>query len=154
MLRPSAERPLPALPRPKVPRGSASFLSSLRRQAPVRALGLMGHNLSITPGLRKTIEERVAVLPNSSGIGLNIKAAASRPRWTPLLTNDCQTSGHRSTRTLMSNSPRTILASTHDVCLGMYQALALDRSRLLFNSLETSLFHHKIRNTKRCQGYH
>jgi len=84
---------LPPPPRPKVPRGSASFLPNLRRWTPARVLDLTDHSLGITSGLlnRMTIGERVAVPLSFSGTGLlNIKAATSRPHQTPSPTDDCQ----------------------------------------------------------------
>ena len=156
MPRPPARGPPPVPLCPKVPRGSANSLPSSRRRTPVRVLGLTGHSLSIIPGLLNPMASggRVATLLNSPGTGLpSIKAALTQHHQTPLSTNGCRTSGHRSTMTLMSNRI-IIMALTHDVCLSVYQVLASDRHHTLLTSRATLLHPSSICNTKRRRGYH
>lgn len=156
MLHPSTEGPLLAPLCPKVPRGSASSLPNSRLRTPIHVLASTDHSLITTRGLpnRVTIEGRAAVLLNPSGTGLlNLVAVQSRPRRTPLSTNNYRTSGPPSTTTLMNNSCITIATPTHNVCLGMYQVLTSDRCRPLFNSRVKLLCPSSTRNTKKLQGY-
>lgn len=156
-VRPSTEGPLPIPASPKVPRGSANSLQNSRWRTPIHVLGLTVHSLSITPGLpnRTAIEGTAAVFLCPRGTGLpNDMAAPSRLRRIPSPTNDCRTSGHRSTTEPTSNSHSITMKPTRDACLDMYmcQALPSDRFRLFIGRV-APLCPSSIRNTRKRQGY-
>jgi hypothetical protein len=106
----------------------------------------------MTRGLLNRIHGGRAVVHNSPGTDLKMKAKMSVPHRTLLPCNGCRTSGHRSTMMFKSNSHSISIDSMHNAFLGRYQVLALDRSYRL-SSRATLLCPPNILNTKTRQGY-